>query len=91
MRSWKISLLARDQTVGGKIAVVKRIFQLAQTLSSVIAQAFTPLTADPLLVWLYTSIAIIPAFIGVALCFLSAGLDTQEDALNALPDFIRKQ
>jgi len=44
------------------------------------------LSADPLLVWLYTTVAIISTvgMIGFWYCF--RGLDKEEDRLNALPE-----
>ncbi|KAH9833080.1 POT family-domain-containing protein [Rhodofomes roseus] len=54
-------------------------------ISAAIGEAFNPLSADPLLVWNYGSMAVI-AFVGGVLFWLSyRTLDAQEDELNMLP------
>lgn len=62
------------------------MFWFAQAFSSAIGQAFVGLSEDPLLVWLYATIAIISALGGVGFWFMFAKLDAEEDALNALPE-----
>ncbi|ETN37447.1 uncharacterized protein HMPREF1541_08438 [Cyphellophora europaea CBS 101466] len=66
--------------------VVTGVFFFANAFSSALAQAFVSLATDPLLIWLYTTVAIISAAggIGFWLCFRK--LDKEEDALNALPE-----
>lgn len=67
-------------------SLVTAVFWFAQAFSSAIAQAFVPLATDPLLVWLYTTVAIISTLGGIGFWFSFAKLDREEDALNALPD-----
>ncbi|TGJ81412.1 hypothetical protein E0Z10_g7355 [Xylaria hypoxylon] len=66
------------------------IFWFAQAFSSAIAQAFVPLSTDPVLVWLYTTVAIIAALGGLLFHFAFLKLDKEEEALNALPDSVFK-
>ncbi|KAI0104689.1 POT family protein [Nemania sp. FL0031] len=66
------------------------IFWFAQAFSAAIAQAFVPLSTDPLLVWLYTTVAIIAALGGLLFHFVFMKLDKEEEALNALPDSVFK-
>ncbi|KAF3799774.1 putative peptide transporter ptr2 [Colletotrichum gloeosporioides] len=53
-------------------------------VSAAIGQAWTPLSEDPLLVWNYTSVAIIAFVGGVAFWFCFKHLDSEEDHLNQL-------
>ncbi|KAH9930689.1 POT family-domain-containing protein [Fomitopsis serialis] len=54
-------------------------------ISAALGEAFNPLSADPLLVWNYGSMAVI-SFVGGSLFWLSyRKLDKQEDELNMLP------
>ncbi|RYC59152.1 hypothetical protein CHU98_g7056 [Xylaria longipes] len=66
------------------------IFWFAQAFAAAIAQAFVPLSTDPLLVWLYTTVAIIAALGGLLFHFVFRKLDKEEEALNALPDSVFK-
>lgn len=66
------------------------IFWFAQAFSAAIAQAFVPLSKDPLLVWLYTVVAVIAAIGGLLFHFAFRNLDKEEEALNALPDSVFK-
>ncbi|KAI1296965.1 POT family protein [Xylaria venustula] len=66
------------------------VFWFAQAFSAAIAQAFVPLSTDPLLVWLYTTVAIIAALGGLLFHFVFRNLDKEEEALNALPDSVFK-
>ncbi|KAI5863619.1 PTR2-domain-containing protein [Durotheca rogersii] len=66
------------------------VFWFSQAFSAAISQAFVPLATDPLLVWLYMTIAIISAIGGVGFWFNFAKLDREEEALNALPDSVFK-
>ncbi|RYO97555.1 hypothetical protein DL765_011156 [Monosporascus sp. GIB2] len=70
--------------------VVTGMFWFAQAFSSAIAQAFVGLATDPLLVWLYTTVAIISALGGLGFFFNFRKLDKEEEALNALPDSVFK-
>lgn len=53
-------------------------------ISSAIGEAFVPLSADPLLVWNYGSMAAISFCAGVIFWFQYRKLDAQEDKLNNL-------
>ncbi|KAI1812450.1 POT family protein [Poronia punctata] len=66
------------------------VFWFAQAFSAAIAQALVPLSTDPILVWLYTTVAIIAALGGLAFHFTFLKLDREEEALNALPDSVFK-
>ncbi|WQF79172.1 Putative proton-dependent oligopeptide transporter family, PTR2 family proton/oligopeptide symporter [Colletotrichum destructivum] len=66
--------------------LVTGVFWFVHAFSSAIAQAFVGLAADPLLVWLYTCIAIISCLGGVGFWLMFRKLDKEEDALNALPE-----
>ncbi|RYP69898.1 hypothetical protein DL771_005841 [Monosporascus sp. 5C6A] len=70
--------------------LVTGVFWFAQAFSSAIAQAFVSLSTDPLLVWLYTTVAIISALGGIGFFFNFRQLDKEEEALNALPDSVFK-
>ena len=67
-------------------SLVTGVFWFSHAFSSAIAQAFVGLSADPLLVWLYTTVAIISALGGVGFWWCFRGLDMEEDKLNALPE-----
>jgi POT family proton-dependent oligopeptide transporter len=54
-------------------------------ISAAIGEAFVPLSADPLLVWNYGSMAVISFIAGVCFWFMYRNLDAEEDALNMLP------
>lgn len=64
--------------------MITGLFWFAQAFSSALGQAFVALAEDPLLVWLYTIIAIISAIGGVGFWFTFAKLDAEEDTLNAI-------
>ncbi|KAK2757413.1 oligopeptide transporter [Colletotrichum kahawae] len=66
--------------------LVTGVFWFVHAFSSAIAQAFVGLAADPLLVWLYTTIAIISSLGGIGFWLTFRKLDKEEDALNALPE-----
>ncbi|KAJ2985844.1 hypothetical protein NUW58_g5319 [Xylaria curta] len=66
------------------------VFWFAQAFSAAIAQAFVPLSTDPLLVWLYTTVAIIATLGGILFHITFRKLDKEEEALNALPDSVFK-
>lgn len=67
-------------------SLVMSIFLFQNAISSAISQAFVSLSADPLLVWLYTTVAILAFLGGVGFWFAHKDLDKQEDVLNALPE-----
>ncbi|KAK1983042.1 POT family protein [Colletotrichum cereale] len=66
--------------------LVTGVFLFVHAFSSAIGQAFVGLAADPLLVWLYTCIAIISGLGGIGFWIMFRKLDKEEDALNALPE-----
>lgn len=67
-------------------ALVTGVFWFTHAFSSAIAQAFVPLAADPLLVWLYVTIAILTFFGWVAFWWTFRSLDAENDALDKLPE-----
>jgi POT family proton-dependent oligopeptide transporter len=67
-------------------ALVTGVFWFTHAFSSAIAQAFVPLAADPLLVWLYVTIAILTFFGWVAFWWTFRSLDKENDALDKLPE-----
>ncbi|KAI0129181.1 POT family protein [Xylariales sp. AK1849] len=68
--------------------LVTGVFWFSQAFSSAISQAFVGLAEDPLLEWLYGTVAIISAIGGVGFWFTFAKLDKEEEALNTLPDSV---
>lgn len=68
--------------------LVTGVFWLSQAISAALSQAFVPLSADPLLVWLYITIAIITTLGGLGFWFSFRKLDREEESLNALPDSV---
>lgn len=67
-------------------SLVMSIFLFQNAISSAIAQAFVSLSTDPLLIWLYTTIAILAFLGGVGFWWAFRNLDKQEDMLNDLPE-----
>lgn len=67
-------------------SLVTGVFWFSNAFSSALAQALVPLSGDPLLVWLYITIIIITVLGGAAFWYCFAGLDKEEDRLNALPE-----
>lgn len=65
-------------------SLVMAVNLLMSAFSAAIGQAFTPLSADPLLVWNYAAVAIIAFCGGVAFWFCFNHLDADEDKLNML-------
>jgi POT family proton-dependent oligopeptide transporter len=66
-------------------SLVQAVQLFTTAFSAALAQAFTPLTADPHLVWNYGSVAIISFVTGIIFWFTYRGMDKQEDQLNMLP------
>ncbi|KAL9949850.1 hypothetical protein D7B24_006171 [Verticillium nonalfalfae] len=66
--------------------LVTGVFWSVLAISSALAQAFVGLATDPLLVWLYTTIACISGAGGLGFWLAFRKLDDEEDALNALPE-----
>lgn len=67
-------------------SIVVGVFFFANAFSSALSQAFVSLATDPLLVWLYTTVAVISAAGGLSFWWCFHKLDKEEDALNALPE-----
>jgi proton-dependent oligopeptide transporter, POT family len=67
-------------------SIVTSLFLLTNAVSSAIAQALVGLSADPLLVWLYTLLAGLAFVGGIAFWFAHRKLDKEEESLNALPE-----
>jgi proton-dependent oligopeptide transporter, POT family len=67
-------------------SLVTGVFWFTHAFSSAIAQAFVPLATDPLLVWLYVTIAILTFFGWVAFWWTFRALDKENDALDKLPE-----
>jgi len=58
------------------------IFLATNAISSAIAQAFNPLSDDPLLVWNYATVAIIAFVVGILFWFSHRNLDAEDDSMN---------
>jgi len=65
-------------------SLVMSFFLFMSAISAAIGQAFNPLSADPLLVWNYGSMAVISFIGGVCFYWMYRGLDKAEDHLNTL-------
>ena len=65
-------------------SLVMSVNLLMSAISAALGQAFTPISADPYLVWNYTAVAIISAIGGIAFWFCFKHLDHDEDRLNML-------
>jgi len=67
-------------------SLVTGMFWFTHAFSSAIAQAFVPLAGDPLLVWLYMSIAILTFLGWVGFAWTFRSLDRENDELDKLPE-----
>jgi POT family proton-dependent oligopeptide transporter len=67
-------------------SLVTGVFWFTHAFSSAIAQAFVPLATDPLLVWLYTTIAILTFFGWVGFWWTFRALDRDNEHLDKLPE-----
>jgi POT family proton-dependent oligopeptide transporter len=67
-------------------SLVTSYWHFMSAFSNAIGQAFTSLSEDPLLVWLYMSVAIIALLGGIGFWFHQRKTDKMEDTLNMLPD-----
>jgi len=67
-------------------SLVTSYWHFMSAFSNAIGQAFTALSTDPLLVWLYASVAIIAFIGGILFWFHQRPTDKMEDQLNMLPD-----
>ncbi|KAH6682193.1 peptide transporter PTR2-A [Plectosphaerella plurivora] len=65
-------------------SLVMAVNLFMSAISAALGQAFTPISADPYLVWNYTAVAIISAIGGIAFWFCFKHLDNEEDNLNML-------
>ncbi|KAL8939613.1 MAG: hypothetical protein Q9211_002665 [Gyalolechia sp. 1 TL-2023] len=65
---------------------VTAIFLFMSSISFAVGQAFVSLSADPLLVWNYGTIAVLAALGGVGVWLAHRKLDKQEDKLNFIPE-----
>ena len=66
-------------------SMVQALALFAVAFAAAIGQAFSGLSADPLLVWNYAIIAILAAVGGCLYWLQFRALDKEEDALNELP------
>lgn len=66
-------------------SLVMAVQLFTTAFSAALAQAFTPLTADPYVAWNYGSVAIISFVTGVLFWFAYRKMDKEEEALNILP------
>lgn len=67
-------------------SLVMSMFLFTNAVSSAIAQGFTGLSTDPLLVWNYATVGIIAFVVGIAFWISHRKLDLEEDHLNMLPE-----
>lgn len=66
-------------------SLVMAVQLFTTAFSAALAQAFTPLTIDPLVVWNYGCVAIISFITGILFWFAYRKMDKEEDQLNMLP------
>ncbi|KAJ4982720.1 POT family protein [Stagonosporopsis vannaccii] len=66
-------------------SLVMAVQLFTTAFSAALAQAFVPLTVDPLVVWNYGGVAIISFATGVLFWFAYRKMDKEEDQLNMLP------
>lgn len=67
-------------------SLVTSYWHFMSAFSNALGQAFVALSEDPLLVWNYTTVAILAFIGGVLFWFHQRPTDKQEDKLNMLPD-----
>ncbi|XWX00091.1 hypothetical protein V2A60_008108 [Cordyceps javanica] len=67
-------------------SMVQAVALFSVSFGAAIGQAFTGLSADPLLVWNYAVVAILAVVAGTCFYFQFRDLDIQEDELNELPE-----
>lgn len=67
-------------------SVVTAVFLFMSAISYAIGEAFVSLSADPLLVWNYTVIAVLAAIAGVGFWAAHHKLDKEEDKLNFIAE-----
>ncbi|KAJ8116415.1 hypothetical protein OPT61_g2147 [Boeremia exigua] len=66
-------------------SLVMSVQLFTSAFSAALAQAFTPLTEDPLVVWNYSAVAILSFVTGILFWIAYRGMDKEEDQLNLLP------
>lgn len=66
-------------------SLVMAVQLFTTAFSAALAQAFTPLTVDPLVVWNYGGVAIISFVTGILFWIAYRKMDKEEDQLNMLP------
>ncbi|KAI8312494.1 putative peptide transporter ptr2 [Colletotrichum sp. SAR11_240] len=67
-------------------SMVQAVALFMSAISAALGQAFTPLSADPYLVWNYGIVAVLAAVAGAIFWVQFRGLDAEEDAMNELPE-----
>ena len=67
-------------------SVVTSVFLFMSAISYAIGEAFVSLSADPLLIWNYMTIAILAALAGMGFWAAHRKLDREEESLNAAPE-----
>ncbi|KAF7419195.1 hypothetical protein PC9H_001781 [Pleurotus ostreatus] len=67
-------------------SLVMAVFLFASAIASALGEAFVALSADPLLVWNYGTMAVIATISGVILWWLVRDLDRHEDELNNMAE-----
>jgi POT family proton-dependent oligopeptide transporter len=65
-------------------SLVMSVNLFMSAISAALGEAFTPLSDDPLLVWNYTTVAVIAIVGGIAFWFCFSHLDSEEDKWNML-------
>ncbi|KAF9496293.1 peptide transporter PTR2A [Pleurotus eryngii] len=67
-------------------SLVMAVFLFASAIASALGEAFVALSADPLLVWNYGTMAVIATISGAILWWLVRDLDRREDELNNMAE-----
>lgn len=67
-------------------SLVQAVALFTNAISSAIAEALNPLSADPLLVWNYGASGVLSFVGGLLFIYQFRGLDKEEDELNMLPE-----
>lgn len=67
-------------------SVVTAVFLFMSAISFALGEAFVSLSADPLLIWNYMTVAILAALGGAGFWAAHRKLDEQEDKLNFIPE-----
>ncbi|PPQ93583.1 hypothetical protein CVT25_005463 [Psilocybe cyanescens] len=67
-------------------SLVMSVFLFMSAISSALGEAFVSLSADPLLVWNYGTMAVLAFVVGCIFWLLFKDLDSQEDELNNIAE-----